>query len=110
MLRSLSLSSCQKEKLNIDPDSLLPKLPDPSLLKPFPTNIGIVYEGHEAPVIALSVSTSGQFIATGDQIGWVIIWDVLSSRKLFTKQYSEPIHSVDWSVGNLLAFSHGDQV
>ncbi len=60
--RCLDLYLCprvKKKKLNIDPDTLVPKLPDPSLLKPFPTNISIVYEGHEASVISVSVSISG---------------------------------------------------
>ena len=60
--------------------------------------------------MAISVSVSGQFMASGDQSGLIIVWDVLTSRKLFTKQYSEPIHCIDWSAGNILAFSHGDQV
>jgi len=36
----------KKKKLNIDPDTLIPKLPDPKLLKPFPTAVNIVYHGH----------------------------------------------------------------
>ena len=56
--RWLDLYLCprvKKKKLNIDPDSLVPILPDPSLLKPFPTNISIMYEGHESTVLSLSV-------------------------------------------------------
>lgn len=60
--RCLDLYLCprvKKRKLNIDPDSLIPKLPDPKLMKPFPTAISIIYDGHEAPVLALGVSSSG---------------------------------------------------
>jgi ribosome biogenesis protein ERB1 len=88
--RCLDLYLCprvKKRKLNIDPDSLIPKLPDPKLLKPFPTNISIVYEGHESPVLCVGVSISGEYLATGDQSGVIIVWDVLTSRKLFTKKY-----------------------
>lgn len=49
-------------------------------------------------------------MATGDQDGLFIIWDVLTSRKLFTKKYDHPIYCIDWSVGNLVLFSHGDEV
>jgi ribosome biogenesis protein ERB1 len=98
----------KKKKLNIDPDTLVPKLPNPKLLKPFPTNISIKYEGHASPVLSVSVSLSGEYLATGDQSGFFIVWDVLSSRKLFTKQYHHPIYCIDWSVGNIIVFSHGE--
>ena len=60
--RCLDLYLCprvKKRKLNVNPDDLIPKLPDPKLLKPFPTSVSIIYEGHEAAVMALSVSRSG---------------------------------------------------
>lgn len=56
----------KKKKLNIDPDTLIPKLPDPKLLKPFPTAVSIIYEGHEAPVTSIAVSPSGNYFMTGD--------------------------------------------
>jgi len=49
----------KKKKLNIDPDTLIPKLPDPKTLKPFPTAVNITYNRHSSPVGAISVSPSG---------------------------------------------------
>lgn len=47
--RCLDLYLCprvKKKKLNIDPDTLIPKLPDPKTLKPFPTAVNITYNRH----------------------------------------------------------------
>jgi ribosome biogenesis protein ERB1 len=88
--RCLDLYLCprvKKKKLNIDPDTLVPKLPDPKLLKPFPTAVNIIYHGHESPVLSISASPTGEYLCTGDLSGKIIIWDVLSSRILWQKQY-----------------------
>lgn len=111
--RCLDLYLCprvKKKKLNIDPDTLIPKLPDPSTMKPFPTAINISYIGHEASVISLTTSPSGQYLATGDEAGTIIIWESLSSRILWRRTYEHPIISIDWSINNMVAFSHGDIV
>lgn len=60
--RCLDLYLCprvKKKKLNIDPDTLIPKLPDPKSLKPFPTAVNIAYNRHASPVGAIAVSPSG---------------------------------------------------
>jgi len=49
----------KKKKLNIDPDTLIPKLPDPKTLKPFPTAVNIVYNRHQSPIGAIAVSPTG---------------------------------------------------
>jgi ribosome biogenesis protein ERB1 len=66
--RMLDLFLCPRERrarLNIDPDSLLPRLPQPSELRPFPERLAIVFKGHTAAVTALSVSPTGHWLATG---------------------------------------------
>ncbi|CAE8651866.1 unnamed protein product, partial [Polarella glacialis] len=35
-----------KQRMNVDPESLLPKLPSPKDLRPFPTHIAVSYDGH----------------------------------------------------------------
>ncbi len=45
----------RKNRLNIDPNSLLPKLPSPSELKPFPTVVQTVFRGHEGRVRSLVI-------------------------------------------------------
>jgi ribosome biogenesis protein ERB1 len=109
--RCLDLYLCpriKKKKLNIDPDTLIPKLPDPKTLKPFPTAVNIIYSGHQHPVGAIAVSPSGEYLITGDESGLLIIWETVSSRIMFSKQFEQPILSVDWNRNNLIIFSHGE--
>jgi len=46
------------KKLIIDPDKLIPKLPDQKTLKPFPIAVNITYNGHSSPVGAIAVSSN----------------------------------------------------
>lgn len=71
------------KKLNIDPDSLLPDLPSPDDLRPFPIKCATTYEGHNGRVRCLSVDPSGQFLATGGDDGTVRVWEVLTGRELW---------------------------
>ena len=113
--RCLDLYLCpriKKKKLNIDPDILIPKLPDPNTMKPFPVALNISYIGHNAPVLSLAVSPTGEYLATGDKNGHFIIWDVMSSRAMFSKQFpeEESIYCISWSSKNMILFSHGQEI
>ena len=59
--RCLDLYICprvQKKKINIAASSLIPDMPNPSDLKPFPSKISIEYKGHDdSKVRSLSVSS-----------------------------------------------------
>jgi len=45
----------RKNRLNIDPNSLLPKLPSPDELKPFPTVQQTIFRGHEGRVRSVAI-------------------------------------------------------
>ena len=83
--RCLDLYLCpraRRKKLNIDPESLIPDIPKPSDLKPFPTRANIHYRGHESRVRSIAVNGTGQYLASGDEKGNLIVWDVRTTRKL----------------------------
>ena len=51
--RCLDLYLCprsKKKRINVDPQSLVPKLPKPQDLQPFPTTLLLRYTGHKARV------------------------------------------------------------
>lgn len=52
-------------QINIDPETLIPKLPKPRDLQPYPTTCLLEYRGHSAPVTTLSTDSSGEWLATG---------------------------------------------
>ena len=45
----------RKNRLNIDPNSLLPKLPSPAELKPFPTVTQTIFRGHVGRVRSVAI-------------------------------------------------------
>ncbi|KAK8196751.1 Ribosome biogenesis protein erb1 [Zalaria obscura] len=85
----------RRSKLNIDPESLLPKLPSPDELRPFPTVCATLYRGHQGRVRSVSVDPSGTFLASGGDDGTVRVWELLTGRQLWsTKLDSEEAVSV----------------
>lgn len=87
----------RRNKLNIDPESLLPKLPSPQDLRPFPTTTATVYRGHEGRVRTLSVDPNGLWLATGGDDGTVRVWEILTGREVWgLKLGDDAVTSVKW--------------
>ncbi|KAK4547283.1 hypothetical protein LTR36_000938 [Oleoguttula mirabilis] len=105
----------RRSKLNIDPESLLPKLPDPAELKPFPTTCATVCKGHEGRVRTLAFDPSGKFVASGGDDGTVRVWDPVTGRQCWRIKLSssEPVNVVSWRPGTdafILAACCGETV
>lgn len=63
--RCLDLYLCPrttKVRLNIDPESLVPRLPLPKELRPFPTTEAVSYLGHTARVCTVAVDARGELV------------------------------------------------
>lgn len=52
-------------QINIDPETLKPKLPSRKDLKPYPATCYLEYKGHKGAVTSISTEVSGQWIASG---------------------------------------------
>ena len=91
----------RRSKLNIDPESLLPKLPSPEELRPFPTTCATIFRGHEGRVRSLSIDPFGLWLASGGDDGIVRIWELLTGRQLWHAKLSsdEAINVVRWRPG-----------
>jgi ribosome biogenesis protein ERB1 len=90
----------RKSKLNIDPESLLPQLPNPDDLRPFPTSCASIFTGHQGKVCSVSVDPSGTLVASGGADGTVRIWEILTGRLLWTQKLSsEGVNVVKWRPG-----------
>ena len=105
----------RRSKLNIDPESLLPKLPSPDELKPFPTACATVFRGHKGRVRTLAIDPSGVWLATGGDDGTVRVWELLTGRQLWSVELSDedPVNVVRWRPGKdavVLAAAAGDDV
>ncbi|XP_046843555.1 ribosome biogenesis protein bop1-like isoform X2 [Xenia sp. Carnegie-2017] len=98
--RCLDLYLCprqRKMRLNVNPDDLIPKLPKPKNLQPFPTTQALLYLGHEGIVRCISVDPSGQWLITGGDDKTVRYWEVSTGRCLSTIQFENKVQSVAWN-------------
>ncbi|CAG9814956.1 unnamed protein product [Phaedon cochleariae] len=98
-LRCLDLYLCPraiKMKLNIEPESLVPKLPSPKDLQPFPNVLAIEYKGHTDMVRSISTDKSGQFLLSGSDDCTVKVWEVNTGRCVKTIVTDSVVRSVEW--------------
>ena len=82
-VRCLDLYLCPRARrirMNVNPDDLLPKLPSPRDLQPFPATQGVIYLGHTSRVTCITVDPTGQWLATGSDDTTVRLWELLSGR------------------------------
>lgn len=83
--------------MNVDPESLLPKLPSPKDLRPFPTHVSVAYEGHTGMVRSVAVSACGQWLATASADETVRIWEVASGRCFRVVKFGGIATAVAWN-------------
>ncbi|KAJ0972940.1 hypothetical protein J5N97_020899 [Dioscorea zingiberensis] len=98
--RCLDLYLCprtRKKRLNIDPETLKPKLPNRKDLKPYPTTCYLEYRGHTGLVKSISIEISGQWIASGSTDGTVRIWEIDTGRCLKVWNVGEAVQHVAWN-------------
>lgn len=98
--RCLDLYLCprqRKMRVNVDPEALIPKLPRPRDLQPFPMTQALVYRGHSDLVRCLSVSPGGQWLASGSDDGSVRLWEVATARCMKTVPVGGVVRSVAWN-------------
>lgn len=67
-LRCLDLYLCpraKRMKLTIDAEYLIPKLPSPKDLQPFPTVESMIFNGHTDMIRTISVEPNGEYLVSG---------------------------------------------
>ncbi|EST08219.1 WD40 repeat [Kalmanozyma brasiliensis GHG001] len=95
-----------RKKLDIhNPENLLPKLPSPKELRPFPTTTSVVYAHPDGGrVRCLSVDPTGHWLVTGGDDGRARLWDVAIGRctaswdvcEGMPKAERSAVHSIAW--------------
>ncbi|TRY91259.1 hypothetical protein DNTS_035665 [Danionella cerebrum] len=114
--RCLDLYLCprqRKMRVNVNPEDLIPKLPKPKDLQPFPTTQSLVYRGHSSLVRTISVSPSGQWLVSGSDDCTVRFWEVCTARCLKTVEVGGAVKCVAWNPNPsicLVAISYDDKV
>ena len=113
--RCLDLYLCprvQKQILQVDPNSILPTVPDLSNLKPFPNVLSMYYNGHERNISSISINTKGDLICSGASDGFVRIWELTTGRCVRAVDLGEPVTCVSWRPGlhSELAICSGNRI
>ncbi|EKF39243.1 hypothetical protein MOQ_000535 [Trypanosoma cruzi marinkellei] len=86
----------QRTRLVVSPSELLPELPDPKDLRPYPERLSFQYKGHTATVRSVSVSPNGQFLATGCDDHLVRVYEVLTGRLMKRYDMGAPVQQVEF--------------
>ncbi|CAI5712454.1 unnamed protein product [Hyaloperonospora brassicae] len=86
-----------KRKLNIDPESLVPELPKPQDLRPFPNTLALVFNGHTGRIRSLAVDPYGQYVASGSDDSTVRIWELETARCLQVYNVGAVVHKLSWN-------------
>lgn len=86
----------QRTRLVVDPSKLLPELPDPKDLRPYPERLSFQYKGHTSTVRSLSVSPNGQYLATGCDDHMVRVFEVATGRLMKRYDVGAPIQQVEF--------------
>ncbi|XP_062500949.1 ribosome biogenesis protein bop1-B-like [Corticium candelabrum] len=97
--RCLDLYLCPRQRkfrVNIDPEDLIPKLPKPRELQPFPTSVGIVYEGHTDVVRTIDCDPTGEWLASGGHDCQVCFWEVSTGRCMKSLNLPFKVCSIAW--------------
>ncbi|KAL6611353.1 hypothetical protein ACP70R_039281 [Stipagrostis hirtigluma subsp. patula] len=98
--RCLDLYLCprtRKKRINIDPESLKPKLPSKKDLRPYPKTCYLEFKGHSGPVKSLSVEITGQWIASGSSDGTIRVWEVETGRCLKVWNVGGDVRRIAWN-------------
>ncbi|XP_045500058.1 ribosome biogenesis protein BOP1 homolog [Colias croceus] len=75
-----------KMRLTINAEELVPKLPSPRDLQPFPTGEVLQLRGHSGLVRAVDFDPSGQYVLSGGDDGTLRVWETSTGRCLRTLQ------------------------
>jgi len=97
--RCLDLYLCpriQRMRYKMSSDELMPSLPNPRDLEPFPKVLGQLYKGHTKRVRCLSMSPNGEYFATGSDDCTIRVWEVDNGRCLKAITLPGIVSAVGW--------------
>lgn len=98
-IRCLDLYLCPRAKRmkpTVQAEDLIPKLPQPRDLQPYPTMQNLVYRGHTDMIRSISIEPKGEYIATGSDDCTVKIWEIATARCVKTVKCKDVVRSVAW--------------
>lgn len=80
-----------KDQTKVNPDDLVPRLPSPRELRPFPTDTVSFFGPLPSRARSIDVHPSGQWLISGSDDGFVRLWEVATGHM-----------TASWNVGRLV--------
>jgi len=93
----------RKMRLTIQPEDLVPNLPKPQDLQPFPTVCSLTMKGHNNMIRTMAVEPKGQYLASGSDDGCMKVWELATGRCLKTWDMGGVVKCVAWCPNNALS-------
>jgi len=98
--RCLDLYLCArttKTRTRVDMEALMPQLPKPAELRPFPTTEMMQYNGHVGRVRCVTVDPTGQWMASGGDDKTVRLWEIQTSRCVQVWHFDDIVQAIAWN-------------
>lgn len=76
---------------------LLPKLPHPTELKPFPSHSVVSFTGHTAAITSISVHPTGEWLASAALDHTLRIWEVETGRCCRQIRFTGDVRMLQWN-------------
>jgi len=86
-----------RKKKDLNEQDLIPQLPKPEELKPFPTMESVIYRGHESSVVSICMDPNGKFMISGDTSCFVMFWDIDTSKIIKRISVSDDILTINFN-------------
>ena len=100
-----------RKKHDITEKDILPDVPEPKDLKPFPTKDNISNFGHNNTITSIAVDPAGDYVFSSDVAGFVYFSDVISTKILLEVYLKEKIKNIQYnSFLSLLAVCCDDTI
>jgi ribosome biogenesis protein ERB1 len=85
----------QRKRLNINADDLIPKLPHPDTLRPFPVYCSLTLPA-SGRVRCVATSPDGAWAISGDEKGFVSLWEVNVGKSVKQWTFTSKITALEW--------------
>ncbi|XP_076049207.1 ribosome biogenesis protein bop1 isoform X2 [Oratosquilla oratoria] len=98
--RCLDLYLCPRKRISrikARAKDLLPELPKPQDLRPFPTKEELIFKGHRSIIRTIAVHRDGKYLASGSDDRTVKIWEVSTGRCLRSFDMEGAVKCVSWN-------------
>ena len=84
-----------RKKLDLKENDVLPDLPKPEELRPFPTKECMVYKGHESSIKDICCDPNGNVLISADNGNLVFFWDILTGKIITKFDLKEKVRKIN---------------